>query len=256
MNTRFIVRGSLLAVSAVLTAFGVMWLARSGWLEPPPLVPPSPTIDAPAGELPTGPIGLAAYAQFERGRYVVGCGFLMGLADGQIVGVTTAHSVAFDEATGLVGIALGTVPEFDTLRGEPGQPRQGEDMTVDVVLLQPARDAEIDPALILTPDRRGRPQPGERLVVYAPGSDGPRRLSGVVQSSHDLAVWVVMDEVFDPSGLSGSPVISAHTGHLVGMVIAATRRGQAVLLGLNPSGALVRRAEAATTFPRIADYRR
>jgi hypothetical protein len=63
-----------------------------------------------------------------------------------------------------------------------------------------------------------------------------------------------MDEDFEPSGLSGSPFISQHTGKVVGMVIA--KRAGKALLGLHPIGSLLEKAAAAQTFPNIADYRR
>ena len=65
-----------------------------------------------------------------------------------------------------------------------------------------------------------------------------------------------MDEEFEPSGLSGSPFISQHTGKVIGMAIATTRRGGKVLLGLHPIGSLVEKALNAQTFPKIIDYRR
>ena len=65
-----------------------------------------------------------------------------------------------------------------------------------------------------------------------------------------------MDDSFEPSGLSGSPFISQHTGKVIGMAIATTTRGGKVLLGLHPIGSLVEKAEAAQTFPKIVDYRR
>ena len=65
-----------------------------------------------------------------------------------------------------------------------------------------------------------------------------------------------MDEEFEPSGLSGSPFVSQHTGQVIGMAIATTRRGGKVLLGLHPIGSLVEKAQQAQTFPKISDYRR
>ena len=55
--------------------------------------------------------------------------------------MTTAHSLSFSVQPPLKNIALAQgertqpVIEFDTLRGEPGEARTGEDMTVDYVLL-------------------------------------------------------------------------------------------------------------------------
>jgi hypothetical protein len=148
----------------------------------------------------------------------------------------------------------GNVANFHTLQGGPGVPRGGEDMTVDYVLLKAPPTAVIDPALILEPDPRGLPQPGERVSMYTVLNDEPRVFEGAVLSADPSAVWVVMDGVFDPSGLSGSPFLSQHTGKVIGMAIATTRRGGKVLLGLHPIGSLVEKARAAKEFPEIVDY--
>lgn len=102
----------------------------------------------------------------------MGSGFLIRLSDGHTVGVITAHSVSIgDPDHPLEQIALrvvghrGFVAEFDTLRGPPGRSRTGMDMTVDYVLLQ--ADSPIDPGLVLTPDPRGAPQPGERVLLFS-----------------------------------------------------------------------------------------
>jgi hypothetical protein len=146
--------------------------------------------------------------------------------------------------------------EFDTLQGEPGEARTGEDMSVDYVLLHVPTAVALDPALILDPDPRGLPQTGERVVLYSMLNDQARRFDGVVLSVDPTAVWVLMDQDFEPSGLSGSPFVSQHTGQVIGMAIATTRRGGKVLLGLHPIGSLVEKAQKAQTLPKISDYRR
>jgi hypothetical protein len=267
MNVRFVLRGSLLTLVAVLLALTTVLLftERGRQLLPslPPKAPAAPTLTAPRGSLPDAAVGLIEWTRYGVEDYqAVGRGFLFRLPDGPVLGVTTAHSLSFSTQPALRKIALAqghlvdTVMEFDTLHGEPGNARTGEDMTVDYVLLNVPIDSTIDPALILEPDPRGLPQPGERVVLYALVNDQPRILQGAVLSAEPGAVWVVMDDDLDPSGLSGSPFLSQHTGKVVGMAIATTRRGGKVLLGLHPIGSLVEKAEAAQTFPKIVDYRR
>ena len=267
MNVRFVLRGSLLALVAVLLALTAVLLftepGRQLLPSLPPVVPAVPTLTAPRGALPTASVGLVEWTRYGAGDYhPVGRGFLFRLPGGQIVGVTTAHSLSFNSQPPLRNIALAQgewsqpVIEFDTLRGEPGTARTGEDMTIDYVLLNAPIDHPIDPALILDPDPRGLPQAGERVALYSLVNDQPRVFQGAVLSADPSAVWVVMDEAFDPSGLSGSPFLSQHTGKVIGMAIATTKRGGKVLLGLHPIGSLVEKAEAAQTFPKIADYRR
>lgn len=263
MNTRFVVRGTLLALVIVLaaTALAVSAVnsARFPSLE---ATPPRPTIKTSRGELSTSPVGLTEYTLYANARYNgVGCGFIVRLSAGEMVGVTTAHSLSFSAADPLQRVALGVagrsgfVAEFDQLQGQPGVPRSGEDMSVDYVLLHAAADTPIDPTLVLRPDPRGLPQPGERVTLYSGLGEG-RMFSGTVQSASRQAVWVVMDGPIDPGGMSGSPFLSQHTGKVVGMVIATTQRGGRVLLGAHPIGSLIRLAEAATEFPKIAEYRR
>jgi len=183
------------------------------------------------------------------------------LSDGEIVGVTTAHSVSFgDSNRPLERIALRVagqtdfVAEFDTLRGQPGRPRTGDDFTVDYVLLQPTQP--IDPALGLIPDQRGAPQPGERVSLFSGLGDahgGQRILDGTVQSVSDTAVWVLMDDTFNPSMMSGSPFVSQHTGQVVGMAGAASPRRNRLLLGAHPIGSIVHLAEMAAEFPKMSE---
>jgi hypothetical protein len=267
MNVRFVLRGSLLASVVVLVVVAaVLLLTETGrqWLpSSQPIIPEVPTLTEPRGKLPTAPVGLIEWAQYGSGDYhPVGRGFLIRLPDGQVVGATTAHSLSFDNQPPLSKIALTKdersrpVIELDELRGRPGAARTGDDMTIDYVLLNVPIDRAVDPALILDPDPRGLPQPGERAALFS-FSDGQARVfPGAVFSVEPSAVWVVMDEAFDPSGLSGSPFLSQHTGKVIGMAIATTKRGGKVLLGLHPIGSLVEKAAAAHTFTKIADYRR
>src|SRR5512139_2847773 len=178
MNVRFVLRGSLLAIVAVLLALIAVLLfaeSRRQLLPSQPPVPPAvPTLTVPRGALPTASVGLVEWTRYGTGDYrPVGRGFLFRLPDGQIVGVTTAHSLSFNSWPPLRNIALapgeGSQPviEFDALRGDPGTARTGEDMTIDYVLLDAPGDRQIDPALILDPDPRGLPQAGERVALYS-----------------------------------------------------------------------------------------
>jgi hypothetical protein len=187
---------------------------------------------------------------------------LLQLSDGQVVGVTTAHSVSIgDSDRPIERIALGLedhadfVVEFDTFHGHPGRPRTGLDMTVDYVLLVPPQS--LDASLVLIPDSRGAPQPGERVSLFTDmrSTNGGRRiLEGTVQSVSERAVWVLTDSLFNPALMSGSPLVSQHTGQAVGMLVAGTPRRTRLLLGVHPIGSIVRLAELADEYPKMADY--
>lgn len=265
MNTKFVLRGlaAALPIAAVLALTALILMPIFG--NPPAPTPLPPTILAPAGDPPAGPIGLQEWAQYQGEAYrMVGCGFLMQLGGGQTVGVTTAHSLEIGNPYyALQRVALRVagqrdfVVEFDTLRGQPGHSFRGADLTVDYVLLQPRQP--IEPDFVLTPDPRGAPQPGERvwLINSRKGSSRDQcTLEGTVQSVNDTAVWVLMDRLFYPGMMSGTPFVSQHTGQVVGMLIAGSPRGKRLLLGAHPINSIVRLAESAGEFPKISEYRR
>ena len=266
----------LLAVVAallLLAAFALRAPKVVEWVRTLPIgpdvgpTPPRPVIAAPAGPLPDGLAGLTELAQYGTQDFRgVGSGFLLRLPGGNVIGVTTAHSVA---ALGLPGNDLqhllfsahvnGTVfgppAYFDDLYGPPGAPFSGDDLSVDYVLLQP--QALPDTNWAQDPDPRGAAQPGERVALYSGlgSADGSARgLLGTVLTSTPAAAWVLMDDRFDPNGMSGSPVFSGYTGRVVGMAVAAAHKRGRLLIGLNPIGALVAHALAARDFPAIAGY--
>ena len=63
--------------------------------------------------------------------------------------------------------------------------------------------------------------------------------------------------------MSGSPFVSHHTGQVVGMAIAASPRHlrlipprYRVMVGMHPIGSIVKKANAADSFPAIGTYQR
>jgi hypothetical protein len=227
--------------------------------------PPPPDLSAvPNGPLPSGEAGLVEYARDPNtGEWSLrGSGFLLRLPDNTVIGVTTAHSVGDLGRTGFWdGFELGSVASdqrvtFDAFYGPPGVPRWGDDFTVDYVLLRLADS--VDPALVaawaLAPDPRGGPQPGERVLLDS--GINTQQLAGSVLTATPTVIWVVMDEVFEPSGMSGSPLLSAHTGQVVGLTIAATQNAGRTLIGFHPMASLTQKAQIARDFPVIAGYRR
>jgi hypothetical protein len=273
VNTRFLARAAiavLAAAAVLLTLLSFLiprvlpQLVRIG----PPLgpTPRPPTLDAPRGQTPAGSVGVQEWSQYAGQPYrLVGSGFFLWLGDDAVVGVTTAHSVS---SLGLPGHALeriafalpgqsGFVAELDTLYGPPGIPLTWNDLSVDYVLLKVG--APIDPALVLTADPRGMPQPGERVMMFSGlGDEGgnPRPLAGTVMAAEAAGIWALMDETFDAGRMSGSPLLSAHTGQVVGMAIAVAPRGDRLLIGFHPIGHIVELAASAGEFPKIAGYRK
>jgi hypothetical protein len=262
VKIRFVLRGLLLGLPlALLLTSGWIFLQTPFARRPDP-TPPPPTILAPPGRMPVSSVGLQEWALYRGQAYEpVGSGFLLRLSSGEIVGVTAAHAVSFDQPDQpLERIALGVaghgdfVGEFDTLRGQPGCRLTPEDLAVDYLLLKV--ESPVDTNLVLMPDPRGMPQPGERVSLYSglgDGNGGLRVLEGTAQSVNSRAIWVLMDDRFNPSQLSGSPFVSQHTGQAVGMVLAVSPRGTRLLIGAHPIGSLVRLAESAAEFPKLIE---
>lgn len=292
MTTRSLLRALLRTFIALLALLVILLVVASfyvpqilGWTfrtfsppaEPTPL---PPTLLAPRGEMPTGVVGLEERVQFRGEEFqLVGSGFLLQLGNGAVIGVTTAHASAAlglpDNTLERIAFAVNGQPdhvaEFDTLYGPPGTPRSGLDLSIDYVLLKvgdplqgvgdplPGMDQPIDPTLVLTPDARGAPQPGERVSLLSGLGDGHgnrRELMGTVQSVDAKGIWVLMDDMFNAGRMSGSPLVSQHTGQVVGMAIAVVPRADRIEIGFHPIGHIVQIAEAAREFPKIAEYRR
>lgn len=272
MNLRFVARGLLLGLPLAIVAATaglilIKFYARIG--PPPDPTPPPPAIAAPRGTMPEGRVSFQELARYRNEAFggMVGCGFLLTPGEGQVVGVTPAHSISLGNAErplDQIGFQLPNQPDlslqFDTLHGWPGSPRTGQDMTVDHVLLRPQAEdlVSLDSGLFLTPDPRGGPQPGERVSLYKCMGKHPEQqiLEGTVQSANDSAIWVLMDRRLSPDLMSGSgsPFISQHTGQVVGMLIAGTIRRDRVLLAAHPVGSLVDLADQASQFPTLSDY--
>ncbi len=270
MNMRFIIIRSTAILLAIVVIFAILLAAPpfvlrflAGFMQPPEPTPLPPAITAPGGKMPDGPIGFQEWIQYRGGPFKLsGSGFFLRLPSGEVIGVTTAHSMVLgDPDHPLEQIAFAVAGErdrtalFDTLYGQPGVPLHGTDLSVDYVLLQ-MDEGLTDISYALVPDPRGAPQPGERVSLFSGLSNGGRReLQGTVQSADAKAVFVLMDDWFNPGLMSGSPLLSQHTWQVVGMTIAAQQRGSRLLLGFHPIGSIVKLAESAVEFPKIVDYR-
>ena len=63
-----------------------------------------------------------------------------------------------------------------------------------------------------------------------------------------------MDEAFDPGLMSGSPVVSFHTGRVVGMALAAGLREGHTVIGIHPIGSLVAKGLEAVDLIPLSEY--
>lgn len=255
MNVKFMVRSLLLSIPVALLVAGVWIFFQTPFVRPLDPTPPPPTILAPRGEMPAGTAGFQEWVRY-RGRDDVlgGSGFLLRLDSGEIVGVTTAHSASATHSAqpvDQIGFKIAGqsefVAEFDTLKGLQGHIFTVEDMTTDYTILK--ADQSLAGEMVLAPDPRGAPQPGERVTLL--GGVNGEIVEGTVQSVDERTVWVLMDRLFMPALMSGSPVVSQHSGRVVGMVVAGSPRSNRLLLGLNPIGAIVHHAESATEYLKL-----
>ncbi|MBI5080784.1 MAG: hypothetical protein HZB17_05715 [Chloroflexi bacterium] len=262
----FAVIGILLAVLVMLPS-EILLRGVSLWITRPlDSTPPPPTITAPRGSIPNGNVGLQEWVIYKDGsRELRGSGFLIKLNSGDVIGVTTAHSLIDlgEQGNRLSKIAFllpssgNAVIDSDTLHGSAGVARTTFDLSVDYVLLRLNGSAHSN--YVLAPDARGTPQPGERVSLFSGLGDdqGNRReLQGTVFDVEAQGFWVVFDEWFDPGMMSGSPVMSQHTGNVLGMAIVMSPRGDRMTIGFNPIGNLVKQAEGAKEFVKIEEYRR
>jgi hypothetical protein len=236
----------IIAVLAGIALGGAVVLIANPRPFLPPL-PPPPRIDADRGDSPAGVVAFEERIWNGDGYDLIGSGFLLELPGGNVIGVTTAHSLGGRDFAPMAFTVAGggeTAATFSRPYIGRGQPRTGADMTIDYILL--GLDAVPAPAYVLQPDPRGAPQPGERVSLYSGLGDGYGRghiLHGTVESADDNGAWVRMDSLFDPGQMSGSPVISEYTGKVVGMTIAASLRQGALSIGINPIGAIIARAK-------------
>ena len=262
----FAVIGILLAVLVTLPR-EILLRGVSLWMTRPLDSTPSlPTITSPRGSIPNGNVGLQEWVIYKDGsRELRGSGFVIQLKNGNVIGVTTAHSLTDlgEQGNRLSKIAFhlpssgNVVIDSDTLHGDAGVARTTFDLTVDYVLLR--LNGSIHPNYILIPDARGSPQLGERVSLFSGlGDDGGNRreLQGTVFGVDALGFWVVFDEWFDPGMMSGSPVMSQHTGQVLGMAIVMSPRGDRMTIGFHPIANIVKQAEGAKEFVKIGEYRR
>jgi len=123
-----------LPAAAIATAIGFTLMKLHAQIGPPPdPTPLPPTILAAHGQLPTEPVAFQEWARHRDRSYdLKGCGFLLDVSEGQVVGVTTAHSLSLgdpNQPLERIGLRVAGrtefVAQFDRLHGQPGQPRTG-----------------------------------------------------------------------------------------------------------------------------------
>jgi len=170
------------------------------------------------------------------------------------VAAAAAHSFNLAGELQIVEFSLDeTSIEFDTLHGLPGVPRTlSMNLTNDYVLF--SIQEQHPPGEVLEPDDRGFPQPGERIVLYPGSGNEHGERWGTILESNQNGAWAVMDESFEAGMMSGSPIVSFHTGKVVGMALAAGLREGHTVIGMHPIGSLVEKGLEADDHIPIAEH--
>ncbi len=225
-----------IALVVLIGTCAILWaMGPSVFMEP---LPPHPTIAAPPGPLPQG---LVVFRERAPGGPCVGSGWYLRLPN-DVVAVTVSHShpgwLGHSEFTG--PDCGQTLAAFNALYVPRGRPAERHNLTVDYTIMR--TPAAPDAALVLEPDPRGVPQAGEDVVLFhglGDGAGGQGTVSGTIESVEETAAWVRMPAGSVYGGMSGSPVLSVYTGKVVGMVVVSSPRPGAVVIGINPIGALL-----------------
>ncbi len=199
--------------------------------------------------------GLAAHATYAGSEPTPsGSGFIFRLPTGGTVAAAAAHSFNFAGELQTVDFSLDEFSiKLDMLYGIPGEPRTlSMNLTNDYVLFSVQEQESLGE--VLEPDERGFPQPGERIVLYPGyGAEHGERWGTILESDRKGA-WAIMDEAFDPGLMSGSPVVSFHSGRVVGMALAAGLREGHTVIGIHPIGSLVEKGVEAVDFIPLSEY--
>lgn len=269
LNWRFIVFGTLVGLlPPALVGLGfIVYLRTLAPVAPAGPTPLPVTPVAPVGALPTAHVGLALWARYDFGEQMGGTGFFLRLPDDTVVAVAAAHSLipAWLRSVTLREQASLNFPaprEFALAEfyGPPGRPTNLRVMAGDYTLLvAPPAIAQTAPELILTPDPRGYPEVGERVrlvcATVALQPDGRCQMDATVTHVDLDGIWIALDANFDAVGSSGGPVLSLHTGHVIGTVSAGMLRGgDPQRLALNPIAAILQ-AALETRQPLPMPYR-
>lgn len=260
MNWKFVVRGLALALGSLGILLLVAYLMLPRWFPGVPYgpTPPPPDIAASQGSQPAEWPGLQAWARYKDGEPIlVGSAFFLRTLSGDPVVAAAAHS--FNLQAGLERVHLSRAGPHDPLltvtklHREPGRPRiVGMNLTRDFVLFRPDEVLEVERAV--APDDRGLPQPGERVALYPGFGEWEEPLLGAILQADSNGAWIVMDENFQPALMSGAPVLSLHTGRVVGMALAAGEREGHTVIGIHPIGSLVEKASAVEEAIPLAEY--
>jgi hypothetical protein len=210
-------------------------------------IAPPPVILVPSGPLPGG---YRAFGGTYNGN-TFSCGFLLDLEDGRRVAVNAAHSIPHlpPQTPGELWAPDGKRAAL--LKGQIayGQIFSQNRFSMDYVLWTVADDTA--PEYFLKPDPRQQVEPGERVWVYSlseNGAGGSKLWPGAVMSAAPDAIWIQLEDSFNPAGFSGCPVISQHTGRVLGMAVSGANQPP-VVMGLHPVASLVEKARKAFPGP-------
>ncbi len=245
----------LVLASALGAACGPTTGGRTGAAAPTT----APTAPRPMGKLLFQPY---AYYEFKEPLASPGTGFFLRTADGRVAAVTAANVFRFDgpRLTGVHGLSIGDWTPIVTLQqswGEPGSPSIEAptwDMRNDY-LIMPV-DAVLPPDSILELDERTAPKDGEPIWFPYKMASEPRGYElrdGYVEETLPGHIRVKMNRPMTLESHNGSPIISATTGKVIGLIARSGKVRQESVFWLCRASSLRNAIETAEKFPRLQD---
>lgn len=191
-----------------------------------------------------------------------GTGFFVAATNGRIAAVMSANDLKFDETRlkGIRALSIGDWTPIDALGqswGAPGSP-SGDDPKADRrndCIIMPV-NVKLPPDRVLLLDDRPAPAVGEPVWLPAKLESEPRGyelLDGFVQFVKPGYIRVKLKKPKTLRSHDGSPVISATTGKVIGVLSHSDKVQEESILWLCPASAVRNAILKADKFPALRD---
>lgn len=248
---------------SIVTLISVTSAACCGCRPTAPARMPAAATTAPTAPRPAGKILFQPYFYYEftepKGE---GTGFIIRTDDDRLAAVTCANILKLDGSrlTGVRGLSIGDWTPLVSMQqswGKPGSPGtmgQVRDMRNDY-LIMPV-EASLSPDSILELDDRAGPTIGEPIWFPARMESEPRGYElrdGFVEDVKPGYIRVKLNKPMTLMVHNGSPIISATTGKVIGLLAQGEKIQQRSVLWLCPASSLRNAIKTAEDFPMLKD---
>ncbi len=214
---------------------------------------------------PTGKFLFQPCFRYENREPVVkGTGFFLRVGDDRIAAVSSTECVELNSARLIsvlaVGISLRDFEPVAKMHQSWGMPGSGGketpvlDLRSDYFIMPVAANLPDD--MLLELDER--PAPGNGEAVWYPSKSfshhlGYEWIEGVVDEIVPGHISVRLKKSAVLESQNGSPVISATTGKVIGVLFKGKKRRGRMVLSLCPAASIRNAIESAEEFPRLKD---